>query len=402
MSSSTVDLSVEFCTIRFPNPFVLASGPITDNAEKVIRAFRSGWGGAILKTISMVPERHTQVTPRFGRHMYRGHVIGLTNMEISSPYPLEWWIEGVRSIKREFPDRPLFASIMRTEDRTERDWVLATEAFQDAGVDGIELNFSCSHAFHTKGGGASIGKDPKATRTIAGWVATVAKVPVIAKLTCATSDIGRIAKAAVKGGVHGITAINSVPGIEGIDFETMTPKPIVDGLSSFTGYSGPAIKPIGLRSVAEIRRAVSIPIMGCGGVWRWEDAVDYMAMGATLVQLCTGPWVQGFGMIQDLTTGLTRFLKRKGFSRVMDLTGIAFPKLVDHGDLSREYRVVARVDIHKCKKCKQCFFACFDGANAAVELAQDGTATVLRDRCIGCSLCSQVCPVPGAIVMEKV
>lgn len=173
-------------------------------------------GGAILKTISMAPERHTPVTPRFGRYMFGRHLIGLTNMEISSPYPLEWWTEAVRRIKAEFPDRPLFASNMRTEDRTERDWVRATEAFQDAGVDGIELNFSCSHAFHTKGGGASIGKDPKATRIIAGWVVSVAKVPVVAKLTSATSDIGRIAKAAAKSGVRGITAINSVPGIEGM------------------------------------------------------------------------------------------------------------------------------------------------------------------------------------------
>jgi dihydropyrimidine dehydrogenase (NAD+) subunit PreA len=333
--------------------------------------------------------------------MFGKHVIGLTNMEISSSHPLDWWTETVRRIKREFPDRPLFASIIRTEDRTERDWVGATEAFQDAGVDGIELNFSCSHASHARGGGASIGKNPTATRTIAGWVVSGAKVPVIAKLTAATSDIGRIAKAAAKAGVHGITAINSVPGIEGIDFETMAPKPSVDGLSSFTGYSGPAIKPIGLRCVAEVRRAVSIPIMGCGGVWRWQDVVDYMAMGANLVQLCTGPWVQGFDMIQRLKTGLSTFLKKKGFSRVTDLTGIAFSKLVDHGELSRDYKVVARVDVHSCKRCKQCYIACRDGANAAIELLQDETPSVSRDRCIGCSLCYQVCPVPGAISMKK-
>jgi dihydropyrimidine dehydrogenase (NAD+) subunit PreA len=226
-------------------------------------------------------------------------------------------------------------------------------------------------------------------------------VPVIAKLTAATSDIGRIAKAAAKAGAHGITAINSVPGMEGIDFETMAPKPSVDGLSSFTGYSGPAIKPIGLRCVAEVRRAVSIPIMGCGGVWRWQDVVDYMAMGANLVQLCSGPWVQGFDMIQPLKTGLSTFLKKKGFSRVTDLTGIAFSKLVDHGELSRDYKVVARVDVHSCKRCKQCYIACRDGANAAIELLQDETPSVSRDRCIGCSLCYQVCPVPGAINMKK-
>lgn len=106
-------------------------------------------------------------------------------------------------------------------------------------------------------------------------------------------------------------------------------------------------------------------------------------------------------MIHGLTTGLATFLREKNLTRVADLTGIAFSKLVDHGDLSREYKVVARVDIHKCKKCGKCYIACLDGANAAIELGGDDTPSVLHERCIGCSLCYQVCPEPGTITMEK-
>jgi dihydropyrimidine dehydrogenase (NAD+) subunit PreA len=402
MNEGAVDLSVEFCGVRFPNPFVLASSPITDTADKVLRAFRTGWGGAILKTISMTPKRHTQVTPRFGRLVHEGRVIGFTNMEVSSSHTLDWWIETVRQIKEEFPDRPLFASIMRTEDRTERSWIEATESFQKAGIDGIELNFSCSHAFHKRGGGASIGKDPKATKLIAGWVTSKARVPVVAKLTAATSDIGKIAKAAVKAGVQGITAINSVPGVEGIDLETLIPRPTVDGYSSFSGLSGPAIRPIGLRAVGEIRRAVSVPIMGCGGVWNWQDAIHYLALGASTVQVCTAVMFRGFGIIKGLTEGLSRYLAERKLSGVTDLIGQSFPKYVDHGALSRDYKVVAWIDPSLCKKCKLCQVACRDGASDAIILSADGTASVMPDRCIGCGLCQQVCLQPGCIRMKGI
>jgi dihydropyrimidine dehydrogenase (NAD+) subunit PreA len=402
MNEAVVDLSVEFCDLRFPNPFVLASGPVTDRADKVLRAFRAGWGGAVLKTISMDPKRHTQVTPRFGRHVYDGRVIGFTNMEVSSSHTLDWWTETVRQIKEEFPDRPLFASILRTEDRTERSWIEATESFQKAGIDGIELNFSCSHAFHKRGGGASIGKDPKATKLIAGWVTSRARVPVVAKLTAATSDIGKIAKAAVKAGVRGITAINTVPGVEGVDLQTLTPRPAVDGYSSFNGLSGPAIRPIGLRAVGEIRRAVSVPIMGCGGVSDWQDAIQYLAMGASTVQVCTAVMFRGFDIIKGLTEGLSRYLVEKKLSGVADLIGQSFPKYVDHGTLSREYRVVAWIVPDKCKKCKLCHFACRDAANDAIILSDEGVASVVPDRCIGCGLCQQVCLQPGCIKMKRI
>jgi dihydropyrimidine dehydrogenase (NAD+) subunit PreA len=402
MNEGVVDLSVEFCGLRFLNPFVLASSPITDTASKVLRAFRAGWGGAILKTMSMTPKRHTQVTPRFGRLVHEGRVIGFTNMEVSSSHSLDWWTQTVRQIKEEFPDRPLFASILRTEDRTERDWIEATEAFQNAGIDGIELNFSCSHAFHKRGGGASIGKDPRATKLIAGWVMSRARVPVFAKLTAATSDIGKIAKAAVKAGVQGITAINSVPGVEGIDLETLIPRPTVDGYSSFSGLSGPAIRPIGLRAVGEVKRAVSVPIMGCGGVWNWQDAIHYLAMGASTVQVCTAVMFKGFDIIKGLKEGLSGYMAKKKVSCVADLIGQSFPRYVDHGALSRDYKVVAWIDSNLCKKCRLCQAACRDAASDAVILSEEGTAFVVPDRCIGCGLCQQVCAQPGCITMERI
>ncbi|TWH47923.1 NAD-dependent dihydropyrimidine dehydrogenase subunit PreA [Sporomusa sp. KB1] len=399
--SHKVDLTTDFCGVRFPNPFILASGPVTDTPEKVLRAFKMGWGGAILKTISMEPAKHAQVTPRFSRVKQGASTIGFTNMELSSTHTLDWWVETVKKIKREYPDHPIFASIMRTSKRTQEDWVTATKAFQDAGIDGIELNFSCSHAFHFSGGGASIGKDPEATKTIVEWVMAAAKVPVVAKLTVATSYIGQIARTAILAGANGITAINSVPGVAGFDLDTFTPSPAVDGFSSFTGYSGPAIKPIGLRCVGEILRENSVPVMGCGGISNWKDAVDYMLMGAKTVQLCTAPMLQGFDMIDALTTGLTEYLAKRGYTSPLELIGAGFPSYRDHHLLSRDYTVVAQVNREKCKKCRECYLACRDSANEAIAWTEAGPE-IEQEKCIGCSLCQQVCRQPGCVSMERV
>lgn len=394
----TVNLATDFCGVQFPNPFILASGPVTDTPEKVMRAFKMGWGGAILKTISTEPEKHTQVKPRFSHVKYGANTIGFTNMEVSSTHSLEWWVETVRKIKREYPGNPIFASIMRTSNRTQQDWVMATKAFQDAGVDGIELNFSCSHAFQSNGGGASIGKDPEATKTIVGWVTAVAKVPVVAKLTVATSYIAQIAQNAIAAGASGITAINSVPGVAGFDLDTFAPAPDVAGFSSFTGYSGPAIKPVGLRCVGEILRANALPLMGCGGIWNWKDAVDYLLMGATTVQLCTAPMFQGFDMIDGLTGGLTRFLAERGCKSPRELIGAGLAKYIEHDKLNHNYPIIAEIDREKCKKCQACYRACRDSANEAIAWAEDGPG-IIAEKCIGCSLCRQVCPQPGCISM---
>ena len=174
-----VDLGMNVCGMQFPNPLILASGPETDSAEKVLHAFECGWGGAILKTVAMDLNAHTNVTPRFNTVKVDGRPVGFANMEVSSTHDLEWWAEVVQRIKREYPDRPILASIMRTSNRNEDDWVRAAKVFTEAGVDGFELNFSCSHAFHAEGGGASIGKDPAVTEMITRWVRSATDKPII-------------------------------------------------------------------------------------------------------------------------------------------------------------------------------------------------------------------------------
>lgn len=394
-----VKLGVDLCGVRFPNPLILAAGPETDSAEKVLRAFDCGWGGAILKTISMDLAAHINVTPRFHTYEINGRTAGFTNMEVSSTHDLYWWAETVNRIKKEYPDRPIFSSIMRASSRKEDDWINAAKILTEAGVDGFELNFSCSHAFHSGGGGASIGKDPNATKTIAGWVRSATRKPVIAKLPSITSYIWEIARAAIDGGADGITAINSVPGIAGFNLDTMEPYPNVGGFSSFTGFSGQAIKPIAMRCVGEILTRIDVPMVGCGGMWNWQDCIEFVLMGCTGLELCTAPMFKGFAMAKELIEGMSEYLAGKGYASLDEIRGVGLKKYLDHGDLSREYRVKARVDSDRCVGCGTCYHACQDGTGNAIEMREDGRAFV-SDRCIGCGLCPLVCPT-GCIDLER-
>lgn len=394
-----IDLRTEVCGIQFPNPFLLGSGPVTDSAEKILRAFSCGWGGAVLKTVTTDPQAHTNVTPRFAAVRTNGKISGFTNMEVSSAHPLDWWLEVVHKVKREFPDRPILASILWTSSRSAEDWISTARAFTQAGVDGFELNFSCSHAFRSDGGGAAIGKDPEATRMIASWVRSATDLPVFAKLPAMTSYIWEVADAAILGGASGITAINSVPGIAGFDLDTMRPYPAVGGQSSFTGYSGQGIKPIALRCVGELTTRSDVPVFGCGGAWRWEDCVEFLLMGAAAVQLCTAPMFQGFDMIHGLLEGVCGYLEDKGIPRLEELRGRGLQYMVDHGALSREYSIRASVDAARCRGCGICARACRDGAGDAIEL-RNGKAHV-TERCIGCGLCPLTCPA-GCITLEQI
>ncbi|WP_317347612.1 NAD-dependent dihydropyrimidine dehydrogenase subunit PreA [Pusillibacter faecalis] len=385
-----VNLSADVCGVKLPNPFILASGPETDSAEKVLRAFDCGWGGAILKTVAMDLNAHTNVTPRFNTVKVNGKPVGFTNMEVSSTHDLDWWAEVVHRIKREFPDRPIFASIMRTSNRNEDDWVKAAKVFTQAGVDGFELNFSCSHAFHSAGGGASIGKDPAATEMITKWVRSATDKPVIAKLASITSYIWDIAAAAMRGGADGVSAINSVPGISGFNLDTMEPYPNVEGFSSFTGYSGQAIKPIALRCIGEVLTRMDVPMVGCGGMWTWQDCVEFILMGCSATELCTAPMFKGFAMVEGLVEGMSKYLADKNFSSLDDIRGVGLKRFMDHGDLPRDHKIQAHVDTEKCRGCEICYHACQDGTGDAIEM-RDGKAFV-TDRCIGCGLCPLVCP----------
>ena len=278
-------------------------------------------------------------------------------------------------------------------DTEPESWRGLASAMEGAGADALELNFSCPHGMPEMGVGAAIGQDPEISARITRWVKEEVGIPVIVKLTPNVTDVALIAKAVCLAGADMIAAINTVESLTGVDLESFEPQPSVGGFSTYGGYSGRAVKPIGLRVVSQIARSVNVPIMGMGGIGEWSDAAEYIALGASAVQVCTEVMVRGLGIIGDLKSGLLGYLEKKSLAGPHELRGKALVRLTTHERLQRgRGRYPFIMPGGPCIRCARCVTACADGGHGAVSL-QGGAIVFDYEKCDGCSLCSHVCPV---------
>ncbi len=382
-------LQIDFLGMQFPNPFMLASAPPTRNGWMIQRAFQSGWGGAVTKTISLHPS--PDVHPRLHPLQHNHRNIGMENIELISRMTVAEWQKDLAAIKSTFPQRPLWASIMAGTNR--EDWQRLVSMLEETGIDAFEINVSCPHGMPGKGMGAYIGQHPELTGQVVSWVKQAASIPVIVKLTPNVTDIGLIASVAKENGTDAIAAINTVSGIVGVDLNTLHPLPSVNGLTSYGGYSGPGIKPIALRCIAQIAKATGLPISGLGGISNWMDAGEFLAMGSGTVQVGTAVMWKGYHLIEELSAGLIDFLDQKGYADISSFIGVALDNVVEFSHMQVTWQVVASVD-ETCNGCLLCVTACTDGGFQAIQcLAGEGEiVTIDVDRCDGCGLCAMICP----------
>lgn len=330
------NLSIEVGGLKYPNPFVLASGPPGTNARVIKRSFSLGWGGIACKTISLDNSKVHNLVPRYGKLRWdesdRKSVLGFQNIELISDRAFDVWLDELADCKQAYPDRMLIASVM--EEYEKDAWVEIIERTQATGIDAFELNLSCPHGLPERKMGAAMGQDPKIVEEVTGWAVQASKVPVYAKMTPNITDPRVPAQAAVRAGAAGISAINTILCVIGIDLETYRPMPTVEGYSEPGGYSGRAVRPIALRQVMEIARACPDTIIsGMGGIETATDAVQFLLAGAHNVQLCTGAMIQGYEIIEGLCEGLSKFMDDRGFKKVEDLVGKSLPYFTTHADL---------------------------------------------------------------------
>jgi dihydropyrimidine dehydrogenase (NAD+) subunit PreA len=293
-----------------------------------------------------------------------------------------------------------------------------------------------------------------------------ARTPVIVKLTPNISDIRMPARAAKRAGADALSAINTINSITSIDLDTFEPRPNVDGLSSHGGYCGPAVKPIALNMVQQVLAdpLAALPMSGIGGIATWRDAAEFILLGCGNVQVCTAAMHYGYRIVEDMADGLLGWMESKGFATIDDFRGLSLPKVREWKNLNLNYRVVAVIDPALCIGCQLCYTACWDGAHQCIHLdravggaeirprgtdpryahgepnphgmptpamvlglaAQRITTTPIpkldssgpgslpsvtpleriprvdEDVCVGCNLCSLVCPVDGCITMERI
>ncbi len=395
------DLSSNLAGIKSPNPFWLASAPPTNSGYQIMKAFDAGWGGAVWKTLG-VPV--VNVSSRYAAVNYRNtRMMGLNNIELITDRPLADNLREIEEVKKYFPEHAVIASLMV---ESKEQWHQIVKDVENAGCDGIELNFGCPHGMCERGMGSAVGQEPNVLKTIVGWVMEVATVPVIVKLTPNISDITVPALAAVEGGGNAISLINTIQSVIGVDLDTFVPYPVVDGKSTNGGYCGPAVKPIALNMVKNCAQHpdMNLPISGIGGIENWRDAAEHILLGATNVQVCTAVMHYGFGIIREILPGFERYMTEKGFNTMDDMIGKSVNNVKTWENLNLKYKVVASIDEKKCIECQLCYTACEDGAHQAIGLKEVGEGRVpyiIEENCVGCNLCSLVCPVEECITMVR-
>ncbi len=428
------DLSCNTAGIKSPNPFWLGSGPPTNTAYQVRNAFDMGWGGAVWKTLTDEPI--VNVASRYGGiSLNNQKLMGLNNIELISDRSLEDNLKEMAEVKKRHPNHAVIASVM-VEMKREH-WQEVIKRIQDVGVDGFELNFGCPHGMSERGMGSAVGQVAEYAKMICEWVKEVSTIPVLAKLTPNVTNVREVGRACKQGGADGISLINTINSLMGVDINSFVPKPSVGGFGSHGGYCGPAVKPIALHMVSEIATdpEINLPISGIGGIRRWEDCAEFILLGSTSLQVCTAVMHRGFGIIKAMTRGLESWMEQKGFETINDAVGLASPKIKKWGELDLNYKVVAEINESTCIHCGICFASCEDGCYQAIHWdkmnkdqyketfgieprkmrgeaapnlqldAGGATIDVFRintQSCVGCNMCALACPVDGCITMKEI
>jgi dihydropyrimidine dehydrogenase (NAD+) subunit PreA len=335
-----MNLSVYYLGKRFDNPFVLASGPPTANGEMIARAFEAGWAGAVIKTLIWEPVKNLQ--NRFASNRLGREIIAFKNIELLSEQPPDVWYKEIRTLKKNYPDKIVIGSIMGDAKSSEQ-WIMLALGCQEAGCDLIELNYSCPHGYPEKGKGSAIGQNAEFASRITQWMKSDKRIttPLVPKLTAATADISYIGETVAQSGADGICAINTFPSL-----------------------------------------------------------MEFMLLGAPIVQVCTAVMLKGISIISKMKDQLSHFMKWHRFSKIHDFIGLGATSIRLYSELDPTYQVKAIVHEDKCNGCQICFISCRDGGYQAIEM-QKKLAFIVDNKCMGCSLCFQVCPSNAISIVER-
>lgn len=400
-SAPKADLSIDFLGVKCENPFFLSSSIVAGSYEMCAAAFEAGWAGAVYKTIGFL--QPNEVSPRFSVNATsKNKFIGLQNLEQISDKPLEENLLTFKKLKESYPSKIIVASIM---GQTDEEWTKLASLCEEYKADIIECNFSCPH-MSGDGLGSDVGQKPELVKHYTECVRKGTSLPILAKMTPNISHMEVPAIAAIEGGADGIAAINTIKSIVGIDLKTMSPFPIINGNSSVAGYSGKAVKPIALRFIHDMilnDKLKDVAFSGMGGIETWRDALEFILLGCGNIQVTTSVMEYGYGIIDDMISGLSNYMSENGINRIDELKGRALSHVKPTDELDRQTVVYPVINKETCIGCGRCFVSCKDAGHQAISFDNETrTPKIIANKCVGCHLCKLVCPTNSITDSKRV
>jgi dihydropyrimidine dehydrogenase (NAD+) subunit PreA len=362
-----MDLTTNFIGLKLKNPVIVAAGPLTGNGELMRKAVKAGAGAVVTKTI--VNEIRPNVRPR----LYFNNK-NMQNIELYSEFTLEEWEKQIAFAKKH--GAVVIANIMA---HTPSEMSYIARRVEQFGADAIELGISIPH-----GEGMEIlVSDPNKLYDLVTSAVSKIDIPVMVKLSSNVDNITKLAKAAEKAGASAISAIDTVRSIIGVDInkgKTLLP--------TYGGYSGPAIRPIGLAAVAAVSQAVSIPVCGIGGIENSENVLEYMMLGASVVQMGTSLIINGVDYIAEVIQNLGNWMDGRGYVNFEQIRGIALASLKSFEEIKVNPFISSLSKDCSIKECNRCKTACI---YEAIDRVND-KILVNTNLCTGCGLCVSICP----------
>lgn len=393
-----------YCGFQLENPLILASSPVSAGKDMIERAYKSGWAGAVTKSIFLEKKKREPLSPRILPIYLNGQhgVAGMGNIDFGMNKTADELFSEYRILKEKWQEKMLIISIKAAYQK--EDWQQLAVRAQESKADAIELCLSC---FDNEIG-SMICQNKDALKKVIGWVKDVVSCPVIAKLSSHVTNMAEMAEAAVQAGAAAVSGINSIKAMGAMNYETMSFAPEINGLCTPVGISGNIIKPIAQYCVYEMIKGVNGydgEVSAIGGVECGKDVIEYLALGANTIQMATSVMYHGYDLVRKILSEMDKFMEMRGILSVDELRGMAYPKIKDNtSQLVQKQRKAAKIHQEDCVGCGRCEISCASGAAAAIihmDEHMDGRKHFFVDeqKCIGCGLCTIVCK-KKAIVLD--